>query len=81
MLSTPSIATFADVAARGARCADASAASAGERLERATRKVCWTQAAAVTLQQMLQFRQAPSHLMDAHQAVMLAALQVSADDL
>jgi hypothetical protein len=30
---------------------------------------------------MLQFRQAPSHLMDAHQAVMLAALQVSADDL
>jgi len=38
------------------------------------------QAAAVTLQQMLQFRQAPSHLMDAHQAVMLAALQVSAAD-
>ena len=38
------------------------------------------QAAAVTLQQMLQFRQAPSHLMDAHQAVMIAALQVSAAD-
>ena len=35
------------------------------------------QAAAVTLQQMLQLRQAPSHLMNAHEAVMLAALQVS----